>query len=494
MIFKREEQFFLRVITLGVAPRILTVGLTTVSLALMLRSVGLKEYGVFVFINSISGFFSLAIDFGIAATAGRAIATARAEKPETVLLEVRNWLISRVFVSSVLTIPVLLLFFALVKFGIMDEVETKTILLVVLSVLLGPIVDVQRRIMTSLLAFGQVAIRDTIQSLLRSLGWFTVAFFLPSAFGLFLAASILSLLSVLIGIFQIKQVLKAYPDDTIPWRVSFSELPIFSRRQIRTMLGYLGLTSGGRFFKDAPPVLIKLALGYEAAGLLGSAQKIVELAGVPFSIIGNGLKVRAREITIMGTGASPKLLDKMFRISVLAGVVSICFWFLSEYIGKLLLPDQQRSALVFSIFAPALLFRAWSDLFAPTSDYVGALSGRIRLLWVCSILQIPIIWFFSAKFGDFGGMASIVACLGVLCLGYVTICVRVLSNGQSYRMASDILLAGGAVLISAVVAFLSVENEFARLAVFLGVFLVAVFSLPSLRQNFGNGSVLKYDF
>jgi hypothetical protein len=164
------------------------------------------------------------------------------------------------------------------------------------------------------------------------------------------------------------------------------------QHMLRESISFMGLGLALRIYQSLPSILVGRQLGFEVVGILGAFLRIEEIVALPFTVIGNALKVRAQEIKSRGIRNINDYWDMLSRFLIVAMSVVLAFWFVAPDVAKVLLPKSTGAAKLFSIMAPLIFLRTASDLFAPASDYVGGLRSRIVFLLLCALLQPPLIW------------------------------------------------------------------------------------------------------
>jgi O-antigen/teichoic acid export membrane protein len=224
-------------------------------------------------------------------------------------------------------------------------------------------------------------------------------------------------------------------------------------------------------------------------GIIGAFTRITEIVAFPFTVFGNALKVRAQEIVIAGNLAIKQYWDLLFRISVLATLVTGAIWFMSPYIARIMLPEIPNASRFFLILTVMILFRSLADLFAPASDYVGGLGKRLVFLLACAGLQPGIILIGILFAGEMGAVVGMVSSYGFMVLGYVIISKQSFFGIMPYHPTRDTFIALLVLPFPIGMAMTVSDNLFA-IIIYMLVSASLFCGIPSLRKHYVSKNLL----
>jgi hypothetical protein len=159
-----------------------------------------------------------------------------------------------------------------------------------------------------------------------------------------------------------------------------------------------------------------------------------------------------------------------------------------------MVPDNSQAPSIFSIMSMLVLAQCISSLFASASDYVGGLGKRVVFMFVCGILQIPVVWAGCIAGGPIGAVASIVGCYSAMICGYVCIAKRSFFGKETFHLPKDVpiavILTIAAVLASTAIGNLIPEiGDLKRILMTVSLYTLGLFlsfaSFPTLRTVYG---------
>jgi O-antigen/teichoic acid export membrane protein len=489
----RNPHYLLKVLGLSAVPRLVTFGLTLLSLPLMVRALGAESYGVMVYLQSAATILEIVAGAGVASAAGREVAAFRSAAPQGVADEVFRWARLQGSMMAFSILPVLGAGALLVAGQSSAEMTPAVLAIVALTLYAAVIATFTRQVLQSMLAFKWLAALDTTESVVRSSGWLAVAALFPTTLGLALAGLVTSTIAAAVGVTLTLKVLRRHQaeveagsgSEAVPTRSAMSRL--------RASLSFMGLVISTRAFHSVPAILIGRLAGFEYAGILGAFQRVVEIFALPFTVIGNALMVRAHEVKARGPGAAASYWDMLTRFAIvaLAGVLTIGF--VVDDIRHLLLPENPDATHLFAVLMPLLLFRASSDLFAPASDYVGGLRARVVFLGFCALVQAAAMWWASQVFGPVVCLAVIVVLQAIMLAGYVLIAKRVFFGGLRYRPPRDFPIALAVLVLAWTLAVLIHPTGIVSLSVFVGLVAAGFLGVRSLREQYASGRFLRFE-
>ena len=272
---------------------------------------------------SVIAVFESFIDFGISSASGRAIARER-EKKVKILEYLKKWLLFQIKVSSIGVIPFLIVYYISKDFQ--SNTDITVLFIMILTSWLTIFINFGRSSLTSLLNFKYLAFLDTFESILRSLSWLYVAFFHSTLFGLVSALLITCILTLIfcsiLLIFIIKNQTK--PNNHI-------EIKTNNKKMLNESLEFLWLRFITRAFQSIPIIIFGKLFDVKSVGTIGAFNKIIEITNLPFSVIGNGIAVRAQSVLDNGLRHVNKIWDVAFR------VLSVSFHYFNPFLWSDLL-------------------------------------------------------------------------------------------------------------------------------------------------------------
>lgn len=367
-------------------PKILSFILGFVSFPLMINSVGLSDYGVYIYISSLVVLVEAFMDFGITSAWGKHCSSLRTSK-----INIENhyflWMLCQiVFAVTILLICLL----------ISDSINIDNRLIfiyVLLTLFFGVFHNFQKSTLNSLLYFKLVARIDLIESVFRTLIYLSVAFFYKSVETmalLFLISCLMLLLISSLMIF-IKAINKNFINDELN---KVNQLKFIFSQSVM----FLWLRLSTRFFHEIPVIILRNYTNDYLVGLLGSMRKFVEYLTIPFSIIGNILMIRSKELIL---AKKNKILLENLNMIVFFVIFFIPLILLFENIIIESFFDSYNLAMP---LIPLVIFYLIShivfSLYAPVSDYLGALKQRNYFLTIMVIITTALLLTTSFLYQD----------------------------------------------------------------------------------------------
>jgi hypothetical protein len=142
---------------------------------------------------------------------------------------------------------------------------------------------------------------------------------------------------------------------------------------------------------------------------------------------------------------------------------------------------------------PLLFVKAASDLFAPASDYVGGLRSRVIFLFLCALLQVPLIWAAILVHAEVGAIVAIVGSQAIMVIGYVLIARRVFFGVRIYKPPKDVWVALVMILVSFGLASSLASDGQIGVMIYLVMSAVGFLSVPLLRRKYASGSFMNFE-
>jgi len=485
-----EKHYLLKIFGLGTAPRVITFLFTLVSFPLLVRALGAAEYGVFVYVSSVIALFEPIIDFGVSSATGKVIAAARVQRPDSIRQELFQWIKVQAVVATVgfsVAVVAGYFYFSVAGAPVGGNLSLYALLTVTAWVAVGNALS--KATMTSLLAFKDVAVLETAETIIRDFGWICVALILPTATALAAVTLAGAVIQLFLGGVLLRGRLKEYrtPESSAAVRV-----PGARKEMLRETLHFLGLRFATRAFQSFPLILIGNIVGSQLVGLIGAYGRVTEMSSLPFSLFSRGLMVKAYEIKANGYAAINVFWRVLVRLSVIAFVTAGGLFLASGDIARIMVPESPNARLLFAIMSVLVLAQSISNLYAPASDYVGGLARRVFFLGACAIVQIPLIWGLARLWGEIGAVVGLVGCYSVMIAGYVLIAKRVFFGSQRFHPPKDVPIAvaitTGALTASLIIgAYLGMagSGELTRslmaLVLYAGILLISFVAVPALK-------------
>lgn len=486
-----DHNFLYKVLGLSALPRMFTFGLTLMSFPLMVRGLGATEYGLIVFLASVTGLLELVAGWGVSAAVGKALAECRASRPEYMMSELRSWAGMQLWACLFSVLPSLLVGYLLAHLGSQERaLEPGLYAVAVLTMYVSVFVSFARAAMSSMLAYKELAVLDTLESVVRSAGWLVVGLWLQSAWALAWAGLLTSTVALCVASFVLLRLLARQSATMVTLVASRPD----RKAMLQQSAGFMALSLGTRTYQALPVLLVGRLLGYEVTGIWGAFTKVVEILSLPFTIIGNALMVRAPEIKRKSYDALCRYWDMLSKLGAFALVVFLGFWLISTEVAGWMIPRSELAVPMFSVMSVLVLARCLSDLFAPAADYVGGLRHRIVFLCSFSALQLPLICLGASLWGGLGATVVMVSSYSLMVAGYIVIARGVFFDKHSYRFTSVALVAGGVALLCATFAWVLFSDWLWRLLAYVVLILLAFFLIPVLRREFWPTRLIRFDF
>tara|TARA_Y100000816_G_C26104140_1_gene586106 strand:+ start:2168 stop:3601 length:1434 start_codon:yes stop_codon:yes gene_type:complete len=406
-------------------PKIISFLIGFVSFPLMINSIGLTEYGVYIYLSTIVILIEAFMDFGITSAWGKHCASLRTNE-----YDIKNsyfiWIFFQVF-SAVL---ILLISLTIVFF---NDIDNESIFIYILFTLFfGVFHNFQKSTLHSLLCFKIVARIDLLESVFRTLIYLMIAFFFKSVV-------IMALL------FLLSSILLLIISSSISIRIIFEKKKLRKRKnEFKMILNksfmFLWLRLSTRLFHELPVIILRNYTNDFLVGLLGSIRKLIEYLTIPFSIIGNILMVRSKELIIRK------------KNNILLNSLNMVIYFVLLFLPLIMLFEDILLISFFDSFnldIPLFLLIVFYlisnivfSLYAPVSDYLGALTQRNYFLSAMVILSVIVLFLISTLETDQILMIAIIVLLNfILAFGYYIISKKIILKDNFKKiLKSEILL------------------------------------------------------
>ena len=458
-------------------PKIISFVLGFVSFPLMINAVGLTDYGIYIYISSLVILVEAFMDFGITSAWGKHCSSLRTSK-----INVENhyflWMLCQiVFAVTILFICLL------ISYNI--NIDNKLIFIyVLLTLFFGVFHNFQKSTLNSLLYFKLVARIDLIESVFRTLIYLLVAFFYKSVETmalLFLFSCIMLLLISSLMIF-IKVIDKNFINN------EFNKIDqlkfIFSQSVM-----FLWLRLSTRFFHEIPVIILRNYTNDYLVGLLGSMRKFIEYLTIPFSIIGNILMIRSKELIL---AKKNKILLENLNMIIFFVIFFIPLILLFE---NIIIDSFFDSYNLSMPLIPLVIFYLIShimfSLYAPVSDYLGALKQRNYFLTIMVVITTAILLTTSFLNQNHLLLIPLIVLMNfILAFGYYLISKKIiLQNFKLKKISkSETLLINQFILTLCFFTFKFLFEDLLNVNYIYIIFLILFFT----NFKFHNAFIFKY--
>lgn len=432
----KDSNYLFKVFGLTGVPRLATFVLSSVTVPIVLRSVGAAQYGIFIYVGAAFSIFEGLIDFGVSSAAGRSLADLRVSKPSALRSEILAWArLQGCFLASGF-VPMIFIAHLVLAGG---SIEIPTTLIMVVSVTLGlnVVLNFCRPCLQSLLAFKPMSVLDTSQSLIRSIGLLAASQSMPDALGLAISGLVTASLTSLIAVLILIRHLRSH--------YSFSNRNtslINPRERVASSASFLWLRTSTRLYQQIPLLLIGRLLGPELVGIIGAFLRISELLTLPYLTVGNALMVRVHEVRERGSEAMSFLWEAGVRIASTALCAAVLFYLVSPALAIVILPHSSEAAQVFAVLSPVIFSASLAGVFAPMSDYLGGLSLRNTALSVLALLQVPVFVLTIRIWGGSGMLCLYALSQLLLSLVYLKVASQVFVRYASIVFRREVIYFG----------------------------------------------------
>ena len=495
-------RYLIAAVGLSSIPRLITSVLTLVTFPLVLRAIGASEYGVFVYVTATLSVAIFLSDFGVTAASGKAIAEARPSGLAATRRQLIRCVRLQAIIGSAGLIPVALIAWTVIYTSKAVVVGPAFLFTMILATWLGVATAFARSCLQSYLAFGWLAVLDTVESLFRSAGWIVVAWFAPTNMALAVATLITSVVTTLLGATILFSRSREKGIDAIEDDLSTVSNPY--RRLIVDSVSFLGIGLATRVFASAPYLIFGRLIGAEVVGVLGAFTRLLEMVSFPFTVLGNALAVRAAEVKAAGLQAVVALWDACFRFVVVAAGAMGAFLLVSDVAARTLVPDSSSAPALFAILSVVVLTNSTSYFIATMSDFVGAIKERVAFLAVLAIGQIPVLFAAAKLWHERGGITAYAAINIVMICGYIVIAKRAFFGTERYSLPPYIVQSFGVItvalmgslaakvnILSSTPSFLSLDF-LVPLAAYIVLLCAAFAGLKRLRERFLTLAVFEF--
>jgi O-antigen/teichoic acid export membrane protein len=451
-------RYLLSVIGFSSIPRVVTSVLTLISFPLVLRAIGAAEYGVFVYVSAVLTIVVLFADFGVAAAAGKAIAEARPRGPTFTRQVLVRCVRLQLLVGVVGLLPVSAISWLIVETSANVVVESAFLATMIVATWLAVVTAFERSCLQSYLAFGWLAVLDTVESSVRTIMWLLVAWVVPTKMGLALASLIPTVIATVFGgtLLVVKARGRWYWGGD---ELAGSNAPPYSYRKLLSdSASFMSVGLATRVFTSTPYIVLGRLSGAEVVGVVGAFAKLLEAISFPFITLGNALAVRAHEVKAAGVTAVVALCDACLRFVVIAAGAMGVFLLASDFLARVLVPDTSQGPALFSILSAVILTHSIACFVSPVSDFVGGIRPRMMFLTGLTIFQVPFLWIATLLWSERGGVAAYAIVNVAMIGGYIFIAKRVLLDGAGYLLPRYISVSLGAVALALVASMIVKAN------------------------------------
>jgi len=468
------KHYLIKVIGYSSVPKIITVIFTIVSFPLMIRSLGTEIYGIFIYLLSIIAICESFIDFGISSASGRAIARVR-ESKVNIIEYIKKWMVLQLKVSLIGLVP-----FILIVYFISDDFLGNTnftvLFIMTLTSWLTIFINFGRSSLTSLLNFKYLAFLDTFESILRSLTWLYVAFFNSTLIGLTFALLITCFLTLFFCSILLIIIFKAQTKSN-----NFVKLETSNKIMISESLEFLWLRFITRAFQSIPLIIFGKLWDVKVLGTIGAFKKVIDITNLPFSIVGNGIAVRAQSIVDKGLKHTNIIWDIAFRILSVGLFITLTMYFGVDLMAYFLIPNDIENTYILSVLVFLIFAYSISSIIAPMSDYIGSLKKRNILMTAFVVIQPIMIITGSYIYNEIGSVIGYVLAVYLMNFGYILIAIKAFYKENKYDLKNEIklflLLSITTFIVFVIIDFYLNNIDFISNIIFHDIFMMSSFGV-----------------
>ena len=496
-----SRHYLLSVIGLSSIPRLVTSLLSVISFPIVLRMVGATEYGVFIYVSAMLNLTVLLADAGVAAASGKAIAEARVRGGNAARTELRRCARLQGLVGAVGLVPMIGISWIVASASETMTITPAFLFMMAFATWLSVGIAFVRSCLQSYLAFGWLAVLDTVESTIRTATWLVAAWLLPTTMGLAWATLITAVVAGLLGVAMLlvraRRGLVANDPDPVG---AYNGSP---NRLLHDSAKFFGIGLATRVFLSAPLIMFGQLLGAEVVGVIGAFMRLLEMLSFPFITIGNALAVRAYEVKEAGISTIVALWDASFRFIVLAVGAAGAVFLSAELLARAIIPETEAAPALFAMLSIMVLTHSTSSFISPMADFVGGLKRRMIFLGVLSVIQLPVLAWAATVWGDYGAVIGYSAGNLIMLIGYVWIGKRAFFGALHYfpppYIKKSLLIVVSCVAVTAVATrnvYPSIEvlpsRSLFALSLYTCLLTMAFLAIRELRERFLNLSLFEF--
>jgi O-antigen/teichoic acid export membrane protein len=503
-----EKHYLLKVLGLSSIPKLITFGLTLLSFPLLLRSLGVTEYGVVLMIGAALAIFEVLIDFGVSSASGKAMASVRAHHPQAIRREFFAWARLQAFFVVVGFVPMLLAAWLMLQGNAALQFKPELLFVMSAAVVSQVALSFFRANLLSLLAFKSLAVLDTFESVLRSGGYLAVAFFYATAMGLALAGLSVSVVAASLALVMVGWQLSSNATGGVTSNPNSHAplLPVSVKSRLWDSLNFLWLRLATRLFSQGPLLLVGRLLGPEVVGIMGVASKINDILSLPYMLVGNALMVRINELSRNGINALYSLWDTAFRIISTTLVFTVTIYLGSDLIAQTLLPESKQAKQLLPILILGFIPYTIACIIPAMSDYIGGLLWRTIAVTIFGALQLPLLWLVGRYYGAVTTIWLLVIIYTLMIIAYTVITSKLLFNSYIPRIRSELVIYSCIVFLTLLavtqlkqlpfVQVLMPPNEpffiYAQISLFVSIVVAGIWLTKKTRAFYFNSNFFEF--
>jgi O-antigen/teichoic acid export membrane protein len=274
-----------------------------------------------------------------------------------------------------------------------------------------------RSCLQSYLAFGWLAVLDTVESSIRTATWLIAAWWMPSKMGLAWATLFTAVAG---GVLALVLLLARTRRDgaSAIGAVASAGLP---KQLVHDSAKFFGVGLATRVFLSGPLILFGQILGADVVGVIGAFTRLLDMITFPFIIIGNALAVRAYEVKESGMSTIVALWNASCRFIVLAAGAAGATFVSASLLASAVIPDTATAPALFAVLSIMVLTHSSASFLSPMADFVGGLGDRVIFLSTLALVQLPVLWVAATYGGDFGAVVGYCAGNVIMLAGYLWI-------------------------------------------------------------------------
>lgn len=407
-----EKNYLINILGISSIPKLLTFLLTLVSYPILVRGLGADQYGSILYMIATINILEIFIDFGISSAAGKAISEVRANSKAKLKNEVFLWSkLQAIFIVAGL-VPMIGGTYYIVQSNL--DISNLLVLIIYMgaTTLFSAVINFAKSIMQALLSFKSLAVLDGIESISRSIGFIVVGSQFPSIHGFIICTFAYIVFVASIAITILLCAIRKEDSERADKNSFDSKNEKADVMRIKDSIQFLWLRLTTRLYYEGPLIVFGNLLGMEFVGIIGAFRKVIEVLGVPYSIIGNTLMVRIHELYNQGSDSINRVWNLAIRIASTTVFLWGCMFFLSDPLAALLLPGSTMAQEIFPLLTSLVFSSVALSIVAPMSDYLGGLQKRNIFLTIISIAQVPVLFYAGSQ-------------LNIIMLTYVYICINI---------------------------------------------------------------------
>lgn len=490
-----EKNYLINILGISFIPKLLTFLLTLVSYPILVRGLGADQYGTVLYIIAIINILEIFIDFGISSAAGKAISEVRATNKSKLKIEIFSW-------SKLQSMFIVAGFMPMIGgtyYIVQSKQDVSNLLILIIymgaTISFSAVINFTKSIIQSLLSFKSLAFLDGIESICRSIGFIAVGYLFPSIQGYVICTFIYTAFVASIAITILIWIIRNDASERKGENSFSSKSKKTDIGRMKDSIHFLWLRLTTRLYYEGPLIVFGNLIGMEFVGIIGAYRKVIEVLGVPYSIIGNTLMVRVHELYHKRGDSIIRTWNFAIKIASTTVFFSGCVFFLSDPLAAWLLPGSTMAQELFPWLTSLIFSSITLSIIAPMSDYMGGLKNRNIFLTIISIAQVPILFYAGSQLNIIM-LTSVYIIINItLTLGYILIAKNVFFGKFLPLLDSTtfyfILIVFSSVIITTIFNFFirnflqeSSNYWIASIIIYLSIFIFISLSIKKVKRNY----------